>query len=172
MNRNDWRASRDGKCVADWDRPRLYIEKAFKYLKNRIEHFLERHPEYRAKCDMVGDRPPKILIEIWRSNPESASRPALTDVDGKIIMSFILALSMDKRNLTFDQTSFSPFGPLFEFKIKTYYPYMERQPELDLFVPFAGNASQPDPNHYKRKHQRTSCIDWEDPEDLESTEIS
>lgn len=121
---------------------------AFRDIKSRFDSFLLRHPFLGGSCEFRNGPPPVVYVSVWRyESSKRERRMFLTQQDATIVSALMSSLVRARRNLAYIQPSVNPLAPAFEIQVKNYYPFMDKQPELDLFSPFGGNASPPDHAH-------------------------
>ena len=156
------RLRRSGSAVSDWTKPVAFMERAHRDIKKRFDAFLEKHTLFRGTCFFEKSGLPKISVSFWRvASHEYPARVPISDGDKTLLIGIMGSLQRARRNLTVVQTNINFLSPVFEIKIRDYYPFMDKQPELDLFSPFGGNASAPDRTRKSRKPPKV-FVKWED----------
>ena len=152
MTLRERRASRDGRCVRNWEACNRFLTGVARVIRNRVEMFLdeERNQIYKKGSGYVfyegnsPQTPSRIVVEF------SKGGTVFDDEDSTKILTFMYKLTSWRGNLKFEANTglTSQLRIKFEIKIKSYRPFTDKQPEIDLFSPFGGNGSTPDPSLY------------------------
>lgn len=161
MALREHRASRDGRCVRNWEVCNRFLEGAARVIRNRVEMFLDENALYKKGSGCIfceGSSPknaPRIIVEF------SKDGGLFTIEDNRRILTFMYKLTHWRGNLMFE-SNMGLFRHQFEIKIKSYRPFMDKQLEVDLFAPepLGGGASPPDPNLYYLRPKYPWEIPW------------
>lgn len=148
MTTKEKRLAKTGDGVPDWSRCELFIKGVCeKQIRPLFEEFLREHQGINGTCDFVKwPSPPRIKLKLLCGQKALTASTVFLNKEIDLIISLLRRLTSPelRKNLKFEQTSFGPFCLMFEISARSYFMFMDRPLELDIFGRFGGNASPPD----------------------------